>query len=138
MILNKGSNMKCIYIYYYLHQLWSSENLLHVKPAALKNRTFDLTPGTSAAPHPVAIEPRRPMSLERQGAKLFCHHIMVYVLYCAHITGSHPFSWGHPCLSCGTFQYLPFLLRPLRITLEVISDHLIFPTKGKAHVIHTM
>ena len=51
-----------------LHQLWSSENLLHVKPAALKKRTFDLTPGRSAAPHPVAIEPRRPMSLERQGA----------------------------------------------------------------------
>ena len=65
-----------------MHQLWSSENLLHVKPAPLKRSSFDrLTPGTSAAPRPVTIEPRRPMPLERQGATLFCSYHNICNLY---------------------------------------------------------
>ena len=58
--------------------------------------------------------------------------------YISHITGSHPFSWGHSCLSCWTFQYLPFLLRPLRAPPSKWSVIVICPTKGKAHVIQTM
>ena len=54
-----------------LHQLWSSENLLHVKPAPLKKGIFD----------PVTIEPRRPMSLERQGVTLFISFYVLYVWY---------------------------------------------------------
>ena len=51
-----------------IHQLWSMENLLHVKPAHSKKRTFDqLTPNVST--HPVTFEPRRPMPLERQGVQ---------------------------------------------------------------------
>ena len=52
----------------HIHQLWSTENLLHVKPSHPKKRTFDqLTPNIST--HPVTFEPRRPMPLERQGVQ---------------------------------------------------------------------
>ena len=52
----------------HIHQLWSTENLLHVKPSHPKRRTFDqLTPNIST--HPVTYEPRRPMPLERQGVQ---------------------------------------------------------------------
>ena len=35
------------------------------------------------------------------------------------ITGSHPFSWGHPCLSCRIFQYNE-LLRPLWLQIMIL------------------
>ena len=35
------------------------------------------------------------------------------------ITGSHPFSWGHTCLSCRIFQYNE-LLRPLWLQIMIL------------------
>ena len=56
--------------------------------------------------------------------------------YMSGIPGSHPFSWCHPCLPCWTFQYPPFLLRPLQ-DLKVIGDHFM-AYRERARVIHIM
>ena len=83
----------------HIHQLWSTENLLHVKSAHPKKRTFDqLTPNVSI--HPVTFEPRRPMPLERQGVQSLPYSTSDFVLI-----GSNPFTRCHRSYPSRTVQH---------------------------------